>query len=135
MKLSVLIFSLFLFSGQPIYSQKVNPPHFMNVQEAQKRWGNAKFNAAQFRVSTTAQRAAMAADLLRQQALVGKERQDVRKILGDPDGYFFSDMILAYQIEKYSDDHKEAWQIVFVPDEKNPMKVGSVKIHQKCCRQ
>jgi len=56
----------------------------------------------------------------------------VREALGVPDGYFFSDTILAYQIQKYSSNKKESWQLIFVPDETG-LKVKEVKIHKKCC--
>ena len=74
----------------------------------------------------------MAVDIVKRQLYVGEPRAKVRKDLGDPNGYFFSDTIYAYQIERYTEEKRESWQIVFIPD-KELKNVQSVKIHKSCC--
>ena len=55
----------------------------------------------------------------------------VRKEMGTPDSYFFSDTIYSYEITP-PEENKEQWQLVFIPDEKLE-KVKEIKIRKKCC--
>lgn len=105
---------------------------FLSVEKAKKKWGNQKFDPIKFKSSGFKEKAAMAADATQRQVWVGKDPVLLRAEMGEPDGYFFSDTILAYQIEPYSDSHKEAWQLVFIPDKQNKL-IDQVKIHKKCC--
>jgi hypothetical protein len=105
---------------------------FMSVQEAEKRWGQKTFDANEFRSMPAEKRAPMAVDIVKRQLFVGQERSKVRQQLGSPDGYFFSDSIYAYKLDKFKEGMKEAWDIVFIPDQ-DFKKVKEVKIHKRCC--
>ena len=105
---------------------------FMSLKDAEAKWGGVKFDPAKFKAGSSQQRAPMAIDIVKRRLYIGQSRKKVRDELGDPTGYFFSDTIFAYQIEEYSEAKKEAWQLVFIPDEKLE-KVADVKIHKKCC--
>lgn len=104
---------------------------FMTQQEAQKKWGTKKFDPAKFKSASTSEKGAMATDVIKTKSYVGKDMLVVRKELGTPDSYFFSDTIFAYKITP-SKANVESWQLVFIPDE-NLIKVKEVRIHKKCC--
>lgn len=105
---------------------------FMNASDAEKKWGTLTLNAEQFKSGDLSKRAPMAVDIAKRSLYVGKSRKDVRRELGDPDSYFFSDTIYAYKIMPFPGENKENWHLVFIPDEKLE-KVKEVKIHKKCC--
>lgn len=104
---------------------------FMTAAEAEKKWGLAEFNPSKFKSVSEKEKGAMAADAIKKNLFVNKEMLDVRKQMGDPDSYFFSDTIYTYKITEPGPD-KESWQLIFVPDEKLK-KVKEIKIHKKCC--
>ncbi len=118
---------LLCLAGEEYFQAK-----FISLSDAEKKWGNTKFDLIRFKTASAAQRAPMAVDIVKRRLYVGLDRKKVRDELGEPTGYFFSDTIYAYQIEEYSESKKEAWQLVFIPDE-DLRKVADVKIHKKCC--
>lgn len=73
----------------------------------------------------------MATDAIKRNVYVGTDMLAVRKIMGTPNSYFFSDTIYAYKITEPA-ANKESWQLVFVPDDKLE-KVKEVRIRKKCC--
>lgn len=105
---------------------------FMNVSDAEKKWGTLTLNLEQFKSGDLSKRAPMAVDIAKRSLYVGKSRKDVRRELGDPDSYFFSDTIYAYKIMAFPGENKENWHLVFIPDDKLE-KIKEVKIHKKCC--
>jgi len=121
--------SIHIFAGEQQYIRA----EFMETDVAQKKWGDKKFIPEVFKKNLPEERATMASDLIKQQHYIGKNLSYVKDQLGTPDGFFFTDSIPAYQIELYTEKKKEAWQIVFLPDESHPEKIGAVKIHKKCC--
>jgi hypothetical protein len=105
---------------------------FINASDAEKKWGILTLNTEQFKAGDLSKRAPMAVDIVKRSLYVGKSRKDVRRELGDPDSYFFSDTIYAYKIMPFPGENKEIWHLVFIPDD-NLKKVKEVKIHKKCC--
>jgi hypothetical protein len=105
---------------------------FISVKEAKIKWGQKALVNEVFRRSKPEDRAPMAVDAIEKNAFKGKRVAEIREALGDPDGYFFSKSILAYLIQSYSKHKKEAWQLVFIPDDNLEM-VKEVRIHKKCC--
>lgn len=105
---------------------------FMKTSEAEKKWGSKVLDTNLFRVGDPGQRQSMAVDIIKKNRYVGKPMALVRKELGDPDSYFFSDTIYAYKIMPYPGEKKEIWHLIFIPD-KNLQNVKEVKIHKKCC--
>lgn len=105
---------------------------FMKIPEAEKKWGIMPLNTEQFKSGDLLKRAPMAVDIVKRSLYVGKSRKSVRKELGDPDSYFFSDTIYAYKIMPFPGKDKETWHLVFIPDEKLE-KIKEIKIHKKCC--
>src|SRR5262245_56259442 len=69
----------------------------MSVGKACQRWGEMKLDATGFRNGNEEVRSKMACSILRNQnQFLGKDRSEIRKILGDYDGFYFSDMFPAY---------------------------------------
>lgn len=104
----------------------------MEPAKAERKWGKKTFSVSAFKTGTQKERAAMAANLVRKNPFKGKGIAEVRSMLGTPDGYFFSDRILAYQIEFFTEETGESWQIVLIPKTGTEI-VDQVKIHKKCC--
>jgi hypothetical protein len=105
---------------------------YMTASQAEKKWGVTSLNKDIFRSGDLNKRAAMAVDIVKKNLYVGQDMNLVRKELGDPDSYFFSATIYAYEIMPFPGAEKENWHLVFVPD-KNLEKVQEVKIRKKCC--
>lgn len=107
---------------------------FLSLVEAKRKWGSAKFDASKFKSSEKdpLKRAPLAVDLLENKQFVGKKMLDIRNELGTPDGYYFSDTILAYKIQALKDKGHESWQLIFIPDD-NIEKVKEIRIHKECC--
>lgn len=101
-------------------------------KNSRKKWGIAPLDKKKFRNGDLKIKSSMAVDIVKNKAYVGKDMLLVRKELGDPDSYFFSDTIYAYKIMPFPGRDKENWHLVFIPDEKLK-KVKEVKIHKKCC--
>ena len=77
-------------------------------------------------------RAKMTCSLLKnQRKYIGKDIKEIRKIFGSPDGYYFSDMFLAYMIETAKTRQQDSWQIVFLIDRKR--KISKIVVHKNCC--
>jgi hypothetical protein len=105
---------------------------FIDIKRAEKKWTTRALDKELFRLGDPTKRLPMAVDIVKRQLYVGEDMLKVRKELGDPDSYFFSDTIYAYKIMPFPGENKENWHLVFIPDEKLE-KVKEVKIHKKCC--
>ena len=125
---SVLVVGFAFISG----AEDFVGAQFMPQKEAKKKWGTVAFDAKSFKKSSEKTKGAMAAQAIEKGAFVGHDMLKVRDQMGDPDSYFFSDTIYAYMITSPAKPGQEAWQLVFIPDEKLE-KVADVKIHKKCC--
>lgn len=105
---------------------------FMNSNTAEKTWGLQDLDKKAFRSGDLKKRAPMAVAIVKNKIFVGQSMKLVRRELGDPDSYFFSDTIYAYKIIPFPGRDKENWHLVFIPDERLE-NVKEVKIHKKCC--
>ena len=105
---------------------------FLSYKEARKKWGEMAFSGEKFKSALEKEKAPMAVNALKINAYVGKDMLQVRKDLGSPDSYFFSDTIFAYSILPFPGENKETWHLIFIPNEKLE-KVKEIKIHKKCC--
>ncbi|HMN69209.1 MAG TPA: hypothetical protein PKC28_11770 [Bdellovibrionales bacterium] len=132
LKPSFAVLSTILLVGFAVYASSYFAAEFMNASEAEKKWGTLPLNIEQFKAGDLSKRAPMAVEIVKRSLYVGKNRKDVRRELGDPDSYFFSDTIYAYKIMPFPGENKENWHLVFIPDDKLE-KVKEVKIHKKCC--
>lgn len=106
----------------------------LNSSEVKKRWGAESFDEGRFRDGSLPIRAGMAYALLQNKKnYLGKERMQIEKLLGSPDGFYFSDMFPAYMIERGRKAGEDSWQIVFLLN--NEQKVSDVIVHQNCCEK
>jgi hypothetical protein len=104
---------------------------FMNLEIAQKRWGQKPFSAELFKAGTPKDRASMAYSLIQGKTFIGKSAKEVKTMLGPTSGYFWSKRIPTYFIEEGWDKNQDSWQLVFLIDEQD--RVTEVKIHKNCC--
>lgn len=121
---AVLLIVLF---PSTIYAQLVWFGKTMSPTEAQKRWGSEDFDANKFKNGSLQTRAKMAVAIVKnKKTWIGKSFPDLKKMLGEHDGFYFTDTIPAYFITDAEKMGDEAWQIVFLPD--NDRKVKDVII-------
>ena len=113
------------------YGYNVANEKFLSLKQSEKKWGVLSFDAKKFTTLTEEKKGAMAVDLIKNKKYINSYLQEVRKEMGDPDSYFFSDTIMAYEITP-PEANKEQWQIIFIPDD-NLERVKEIKIHKKCC--
>jgi len=130
MKKIAIVFTLF-FVFLTVFAEGYLQGTFLDIKGAKKRWGVLEFNSAKFIQSDEKTKGAMAVNVIEKKLYLNKPMSDVRKQIGDPDSYFFSDTIYAYEITPPK-AKSEQWHLVFIPDEKLE-KVKEVKIHKKCC--
>lgn len=128
--LSILTCSLAI--GLFVWATEYFGAEFMSTSAAERKWGTKPLDKILFKMGDHTKRESMAVDIVKNNIYVGKSMLLVRKELGDPDSYFFSDTIYAYKIMPYPGEKKEIWHLVFIPDDKLE-NVKEVKIHKKCC--
>ena len=104
----------------------------MSLAEVCKRWGERAFDSIEFKKAGRkgeSKRAKMTCSLIRnKQQYIGKKREDIRKILGNYTGYYFSDMYPTYIIETAKKIGEDSWQIVFLIDNKG--KIKNIVVHK-----
>ena len=106
----------------------------MSAQQGAKKWGTHPFEKEKFKTGDDHSRATMASSLLQNQKnFVGKRPSEIREELGNPDGFYFSDMFPAYFIERGQKEGEDSWQLVFLLDRNE--KVAEIIIHKNCCEK
>ena len=129
MKKLIKFFYLCLFISTTSSAQGFWFGKTMSASAAETKWGKAEFNSQKFKTATSGERAKMASTMVRQKNLwIGKSIKDIRKELGTHDGYYFTDSIPAYLIQETETRDGEAWQVVFIPD--NRYKIKDLIIHR-----
>ena len=115
---TAMLLMIFTF-GFPINSAQAEyfRAKFISFSEAKKPGGHQSFDIQEFKGSDSLRRAPMAVDAVKRQLFKGKDMNSVREELGDPGEYFFNDTILACRIQNWTEKKREAWQLIFVPDE------------------
>ncbi len=126
-----LIFLYFLLLSTTAFSDTFWASEYLSLKQALQKWGDTEFKAEKFKEAADKEKRAMATNALKNKIYVGKPMLLVRKDLGSPDSYFFSDTIYAYEIDRPK-ANKESWQLIFIPDE-NLENVKEIKIRKKCC--
>jgi hypothetical protein len=123
-----LIFTLICIFG---YAASMLGETYLSLKQAEKKWGIVSFDPKTFKTQSEIKKGAMAVDLVKSKKYIKSFLRDVAKEMGDPDSYFFSDTIMAYEITP-PEENKEQWHIIFIPDQ-NLERVKDVKIRKKCC--
>lgn len=104
----------------------------LSARQVKEKWGDASFQADTFRAGSEETRAKMAYDLMKNsKKFIGKDRAEIRAILGDFDGFYFSDMFPTYIIATAKKAGDSTWQIVFILDRNE--KVSEIIVHKNCC--
>ncbi len=129
--MKLLIIALILIIKFESLADSFFGAEFLTHEQAKKKWSELEFYPSKFKLGTEKEKGAMAVYALKVSSFVGKDMLQVRKEMGTPDSYFFSDTIFAYQITQ-PEKNKESWHLIFIPDEKLE-KVKEIKIHKKCC--
>lgn len=104
---------------------------FMGIEEIRKRWGTVPFSAEKFKAAATKQRAEMAYDLVKKKSLKGKSVAEVKALLGETSGYFWTERVPTYFIEEGWATKGDSWQLVFLVD--NDERVTDIRVHKNCC--
>ena len=133
MKRIVLLISITtVFSAGFVLAKQLWRGKLMTTTEVCKKWGEKEFDAKAFKNATPDLRASMTCSLLKnQKPFIGKDISEIREILGDHDGYYFSDMYPAYLIQVGKNHTEESWQIVFMIDKDDDIK--EIVVHKNCC--
>ena len=138
MKKTLIFISLILLIGISLFYLKkfyFQYREFMGFNEVCKRWGERAFDSIEFKKAGRkgeSKRAKMTCSLIRnKQQYIGKKREDIRKILGNYTGHYFSDMYPTYIIETAKKIGEDSWQIVFLIDNKG--KIKNIVVHKNCC--
>ncbi len=122
-----LVFVVLAAAGNHFWRGKT-----LSTKETKAKWGASEFDQMKFKSGSLKVRASMAADLLaREKQFVGQPITDIKVMLGDPDGFYFSDAFAAYLIQEASSKTEESWQIVFLVD--NNRLVSGLIVHKNCC--
>ncbi len=109
----------------------VDGQEYMDISEAEKRWGQKPFDRLKFKDAPMRERAAMAVDLIKRKLFIDKPIEKVRHDLGPTSGYFVSERIPTFFIEEGWHQNRNSWQLVFLTDRNG--KIDEVRIHKNCC--
>lgn len=131
-KTVALVTTIIVLSAGFVLAKQLWRGKLMPTAEVCKKWGDKEFDVALFKSGTPEVRASMACSLLKnQKPMLGKDISEIRTLLGDHDGYYFSDMYPAYLIQIGKNHSEESWQIVFMIDKGEDVK--EVVVHKNCC--
>lgn len=127
-----LTFVLGIFILSPGYAKTyLQKQTFMELGQAEQRYGIAKFSPGGFKNSNSSERAKMSVSLIKSRRYLGKYPKEVLVELGPSTGHFWSNEIPAYFIEEGWKGNSDTWQLVFLLDDNR--KVSEIKIHKNCC--
>lgn len=113
MKLITYTFLFLTFLSLKSFADTYWGSDFLTADEAQKKWGVTSFVAEKFKNSKEKTKQSMAVDAVKRGLYVGVDMLSVRKNIGAPDSYFFSDTIYAYKITEPA-ENKESWQLILL---------------------
>ena len=103
----------------------------MSASEVKLKWGSDVSNYKLFKSSSYKEKAKQAYSIMTDPNLIGKSYEEIRSLFGENDGYFFSDTIPTYIIQRGKNHDEETWQLVFRMDRQNKLK--EVFMHKNCC--
>lgn len=103
----------------------------MSASDVKSKWGDQKADYKKFKESTYENKAKMAYSIMTDKSLIGKSYEEIREIFGDNDGYYFSDTIPTYIVQRGKNNTEETWQLVFRMDKSYNVK--EIFMHKNCC--
>jgi hypothetical protein len=114
------------------YNHYIQQQYFIDINEAKKKWGQQEWSNKAWKGASLDTKAALAVDILQNKYFIGKKENEIIEALGRQTGFFYSDYIPAYIIQKGIpgvQDKKETWQlVVFSNDEQ---VIEEIKIHRQ----
>lgn len=126
---SMLILSVILMVGIAAHSYMAEKQ--MPASEVKSRWGDKKADLKKFKDAAYDDKASMAYSIMTDKSLIGKSYEEIRELFGENDGYYFSDTIPTYIIQRGKKNTDETWQLVFRLDKNYNVK--EIFIHKNCC--
>lgn len=121
------IFSVFL------YAQNFWGGQTLSANEVKAKWGSQKFELEQFNNGSYEVKAKMAYSIMTDKTLKNKSYEEVRKMFGENDGFYFIDTFPAYIIQKGKNHSEDTWQLVFRMN--NKYRVRDIIMHKNCCER
>ena len=128
---SICLLLIFIQASSDYTSEFTTLSH----EEAKKKWGSTPFNKNNFKTiikHNYKERQQMASEIIKKQIYSGKKLTELYKDLGQPKGYFSSDLIPAYILTDPRKRKTEAYQLIFEPDDTGKA-VKRVLIYKTCC--
>lgn len=105
----------------------------MSPNEVNKKWGSTTFDSEKFRNGSYDVRSKMAYSIMINKDLIGKSIDEIRKLFGPQEGFYFIDTYPAYIIQRGKNHSEETWQLVFRMN--NEYKVRDIIMHKNCCEK
>jgi len=128
----IILTILSLFCATAFAFNSFWPGKSLNPEAVREKWGNEKFEAKRFHDGGAKVRATMTYDLLmKQKEFIGKTAAEIRSLLGNFSGFYFSDAYPTYLIDKGKQKGDDVWQIVFLIDKSR--HVTEIIVHKNCC--
>lgn len=125
--LAIFILSTSIWAVPLIKGETLSP------QKTKARWGQQTVDFEKFKTSSIDARAPMAFNIMNDKKLIGKSVEDIRNLLGSPDGFYFIDSYPAYLIQEGKGPNDETWQLVFLLNAK--YQVRQIIVHKNCCEK
>lgn len=132
---SIFVLFLIIFFIYPSYNQYWYLRwDRISVQRMTEKWGDVPFNASQFKNRSPRQRAAMAADIVRNQRYMGQPIDHVFRDLGQGDFYQNLKEVSEYTLERAGTGWRDSadYYLEFDYDDKD-RRVKNVYVVQRCC--
>ena len=99
---------------------------YMTAAQAEEKFGKTPFTVETFRKASVTERGTMAASLLRSKYGIGKDKTQIKEVLGPYSGFFWNESLPVYIVHEKSAPEDKIWQLVFIPG--NDGKITEVRI-------
>lgn len=129
-KILIAVGSIIVLSGV-VFAYGYIEGKTMSSDEVKKKWGSEVYDAQKFKNGDYSLKSKMAYSIMQDKSLIGKKISDIKTLFGPSEGYFFTDTIPVYIVQRGKTKSDQTWQIVFLPDKKD--RVLEVIMHKNCC--
>lgn len=127
----LVIFISLIFLGVWAVTKSHVRGEVMSENQVCEKWGNAKLDIAEFKKSEES-RSKMACSLMKgQKQFYGKNAIEIRSLLGDFTGHYFSESYPTYLVQIAKIKGEDSWQLLFLID--SDRNVKQVVMHKNCC--
>lgn len=129
-KVLTIAFCIFSLSGV-VFAYNYLEKKTLSSDDVKKKWGSEVYDAKKFKAGDYATKSKMAYSIMQDKALIGKKISEIRDLFGPSEGYFFTDTIPVYIIQRGKTHSDQTWQLVFLPDKND--RVLDIIMHKNCC--